>query len=81
MLQSSIFVLIHSVNMYLMSRHSEILNNLEMELMMLDMLEKIMFEVNCFVIILDDYYQEMVGNIFNRQLDSNPYFKVSTRIR
>lgn len=61
-----------------MNRYSEIWSNLEMEMMMLDLFEKIMKEVNCFLILLDDYYHEIFGNIFNGHLDSHPHFKVST---
>lgn len=60
-----------------MNRYNEIWSNLEMEMMMLDLFEKIMKEVNCFLILLDDYYHGIFGNIFNQPLDSHPHFKVS----
>lgn len=47
-----------------------------MEFMMLNLLEKIMDEVNCFSILWDEYYQNVMGNVLNRPLNSIPYFKV-----
>lgn len=64
------------MNYDLVNRYDEMFFNTEMESVIRDLLEKIMNEVNCFLILLDDYYHQMMGNIFDRPLDANPYFKV-----
>lgn len=64
------------MNYDLVSRYEEMYFNTEMELVIRDLLEKVMSEVNCFLILLDDYYRQIMGNIFDRPLDANPYFKV-----
>lgn len=65
-----------SLNFNLLERYNEILFNVDIKWMTMDLLQDVMNNTNCFVTVLDYYYQDLIGTVFDRPSDSKPYFKV-----
>ena len=65
-----------SLNLFLLERYNDIFFNIDIKRMTIDLLREVMYSTNCFVMVLDEYYQHIIGSGFNEPMDYKPYFKV-----